>query len=79
MINLTKLNGSPIVINADLVEFVEETPDCLLTMTTGRKMMVREKMDVVLDRLLEYRMSLRGAYPVPTGGEQFEPTDVNGA
>ncbi len=76
MIKLNKLNGQPIVVNADLVEFVEETPDCLLTMTTGRKMMVRQKMEEVLRLLLEYRQKREGPYAVPTGGEDFAPTDI---
>jgi flagellar protein FlbD len=78
MIKLNKLNGQNIVVNGDLVEFVEETPDCLITMTTGRKMMVRQKMDEVLERLLEYRQARTAPYPVPAGGESYEPADIKG-
>ncbi len=76
MIQVNKLNGQPVVVNADLVEFVEETPDCLLTMTTGRKMMVRQNMEEVLRLLLEYRQKREGPYAVPCGGEDFGPTDI---
>ncbi len=76
MVKLTKLNGNPIVVNADLVEFIEETPDCLLTMTTGRKLMVREKQEEVMQQLLAYRQARTGPYPVPAGGEGYESTDV---
>ena len=79
MVTLTQLNKRPVVINADLVLFLEETPDCLITMTTGRKIMVRESLREVTDRLLAYRRSLRGAYPVPAGGEGYEPVDVERA
>ncbi len=76
MIRLNKLNGQDIVVNGDLVEFVEETPDCLLTMTTGRKMMVQQKMDEVLERLLEYRQARTNPYPIPAGGESYEASDI---
>jgi len=76
MVKLTKLNGSVIVVNADLVEFIEATPDCLLSMTTGRRLMVREGMEEVLDRLREYRRDVRGAYAVPAGGEDIGKPDV---
>ncbi len=77
MITLTQLNKRSIVINADLVLFIEETPDCLITMTTGRKLMVREKVEQVKQLLLDYRTSIRGAYPVPAGGEGYEPVDFD--
>ncbi|MCP4548755.1 MAG: flagellar FlbD family protein [bacterium] len=76
MVTLTKLNGKSVMINTDLVEMVEETPDCLITMTTGRKLMVKESLQVVKERLQTFRRSLRGAYPVPAGGEDYDPVDV---
>ncbi len=51
-------------MNADLIEFVESTPDTLITLTTGRKVMVRETMDDVLSRVIEYRAKSR-SHPVP--------------
>ncbi len=42
MIEVTKLNGMRITINADLIETVEETPDTLISFTTGRKLIVKE-------------------------------------
>ena len=65
MIRLTGLNGQSILLNADLVEVIRETPDCLITLATGRKIMVRESMEEVRVRILEYRRSIQGAYPVP--------------
>ncbi len=69
MINVTKLNGSEIVVNADLIEFVECTPDTLITLTTGRKIMVLESMDEIIQRSLAFR-SLSRSHPVPTGGAE---------
>lgn len=42
MIEVTKLNGVKILINSDLIEIVEETPDTMITLTTGRKIIVKE-------------------------------------
>jgi flagellar protein FlbD len=79
MIRLTKLNGQVVAVNADLIEMIEETPDCLLFLTTGRKLMVREKLAVVREAILAYRQELGRAYPVPAGGKDYNPTDVDGA
>jgi len=67
MINVTKLNGSTMVINADLVESVEVTPDTLITLTTGRKIMVTESVEDVVRLSVDYRRQSR-SHPVPTGG-----------
>jgi len=67
MINVTKLNGSRLVINADLVEFIESTPDTLLSLTTGRKIMVKEDMEAVVQRIVDYRRQSK-SHPVPVGG-----------
>ena len=49
MIQVTRLNGSSIIVNAILIETIEETPDTLITLTTGKKFMVLEKAhDVVI-------------------------------
>ncbi len=45
MIKVTKLNGRELVVNADLIEFIESTPDTLISLTTGRKIMVLEELD----------------------------------
>ena len=42
MIEVTKLNGAKILMNSDLIEIVEETPDTMITLTTGRKIIVKE-------------------------------------
>ena len=48
MIKVTKLNGRELVVNADLIEFIETTPDTLISLTTGRKIMVLEDIDEVV-------------------------------
>ena len=67
MIRVTKLNGSDLVINADLIEFIESTPDTLLSLTTGRKLMVREDLEDVVRMVTDFRRQSR-SHPVPVGG-----------
>jgi flagellar protein FlbD len=58
MIELTRLNGHPIVINAELIKFVEQNPDTVITLVTGDKMVVREDAPVVMHRVIAYRRNL---------------------
>jgi flagellar protein FlbD len=58
MIELTKLakqQEEKIVVNADLIEFVERTPDTLISTTTGKKLMVRESVEEVIEKVVAYR------------------------
>ncbi|MCJ7821472.1 MAG: flagellar FlbD family protein [Armatimonadetes bacterium] len=55
MIQVTRLNGLPVVINAELIKFVEATPDTLISLTTGEKIMVKEPVDVVAGLATQYR------------------------
>jgi len=55
MINLTRLNGEKIVINIDLIEMVEETPDTIITLTTGKKILVRESTRYIQEETLRFR------------------------
>ena len=58
MIEVTKLNDSKIVINADLIELIEETPDTVVTLTTGRKIVVKESRQEVKDLVKSYRKDI---------------------
>ncbi len=60
MIKLTRLNGKPFVLNAELILFVESTPDTMLTLTNHERGLVKESMDEVIQRALEYSRSVRG-------------------
>lgn len=61
MIQLTKLNGASIVLNSDLIKTAEASPDTMLTLINGEKMIVREPCEVVTERVLEYRARLLSA------------------
>lgn len=58
MIYLTKLNDARVVVNSDLIEFVESTPDTIITLTTGQKFMVKESVEEVVKMVTEYRRSI---------------------
>ena len=58
MISLTKLNDSKIVINAELIEFVESIPDTIITLTTGQKIMVKETVEEIVESVKEYKRSI---------------------
>ena len=59
MIGLTKLNNQAFVVNAELIKFVESTPDTLLTLTTGERILVKESTDEVIRRVVQYGRLLR--------------------
>jgi flagellar protein FlbD len=58
MIELTRLNGTPMVVNSDLIKTAEAAPDTMLTLITGEKIIVREELPVVVERILAYRARL---------------------
>jgi flagellar protein FlbD len=58
MIVLTKINDDPIAVNCDLIEYIEETPDTIITMTNGDKVVVRESMAEIVRRIVQYRRLL---------------------
>ena len=55
MIRMTRLNNQVIVVNSDLIESLEATPDTVVTLTTDRKYVVRESVDELIDRIVAYR------------------------
>ena len=58
MIRLTRLNNKPLVMNSDLIKFVEQSPDTLVTLITGEKIVVLEKPDEVMARVVEFRRAV---------------------
>lgn len=55
MIFVTKLNGKDLVINADLIESMEATPDVVISLTTGNKIVVQETLHDLVNRIVEYK------------------------
>lgn len=58
MIHLTRLNRLPLVLNADLIEWIEVTPDTVISLTTGQKLVVLEPAEEVIKRVLEFRRAI---------------------
>lgn len=58
MIEVTRLNDTKILVNADLIEMVEETPDTVLTLTTGRKLVIKESRQEVRDLVKFYKREI---------------------
>ena len=71
MIELTRLNGNPRVLNSDLIKTAEASPDTMLTLINGEKLIVREECGEVVDRVLAYRARLLAqvARRLPSLGE----------
>lgn len=73
MIQLTRLNGNPIALNSDLIKFVENAPDTVITLINGEKIIVREASDDVIRRIVDFRRSVMAGLPTWGG------TDLNSA
>jgi len=58
MIQLTRLNSHPLALNSDLIKFVEQAPDTVITLVTGEKIVVRENAQEVLDRVVQFRRAV---------------------
>ena len=58
MIELTKLNDVKFTVNADIIELVEETPDTVVTLTTGKKLIVKESRQDITDLVIAYRRAI---------------------
>jgi flagellar protein FlbD len=54
VIAVTRLNDQAFIVNADLIETIEANPDSVITLTTGRKYVVRESVDEIVRRVMDY-------------------------
>ena len=58
MIQLTRINHTPLVVNSDLIEHIETTPDTILSLTNGQKLVVLEPVDEIIQRVIEFRRAI---------------------
>jgi flagellar protein FlbD len=58
MINVTRLNRTCLVLNSDLIEFIESAPDTVITLTNDRKLTVQESVEEVVEKVRAWRRSL---------------------
>jgi flagellar protein FlbD len=79
MIQLTRLNGHSMAVNSDLIKFVEQAPDTVITLITGEKVVVKESAADVIERILEFRRAVLAAVATnsvsPSSGSSYlEPS-----
>jgi flagellar protein FlbD len=61
MILLTRLNNQPLVVNSDMIKFIENTPDTVITLVTGEKIVVLETVPEVMEEILNFRRKIMTA------------------
>lgn len=59
MIKVKRLNDKEFVVNSDLILYIEETPDTVITLTTGQKVVVMESVDDVIEKIVEYKSKIK--------------------
>jgi len=85
MIELTRLNNQPLIVNSDLIKFVERAPDTVLTLVSGEKVIVRESSSEVLEKIVTFRRSILSEVKFtpsempPTNTSEAFPSDVKPA
>lgn len=86
MIQLTRLNNSSLIVNSDLIKFVEQSPDTVITLLNGEKLLVLESIEQIRGRIIEFRRAvLLGipslpdhsmvVAPEPPARESYEPKE----
>jgi flagellar protein FlbD len=65
MIKVTRINNSMLVLNSDLIESIESTPDTMISLTTGKKIMVRETVDDVINRITKFKRVTSAVIDLP--------------
>ena len=58
MIKVQRLNDKEFVVNSDLILFIEETPDTVITLTTGQKVVVKESVDEIIEKVTDFKSKI---------------------
>lgn len=58
MIKVTRFNGSQFVLNSELIETIEETPDTIITTTNGKKFVVKENIEEIIEKVVKYKSKI---------------------
>jgi len=79
MIYVTRLNHTQMLLNSDLIEQIEITPDTVISLTTGQKIMVLESCDELMERVVNFRQSIAaGPYILHSDGSRVSPGAQHG-
>lgn len=73
MIHVARLDGSDLIVNADLIETIEETPDTVISLVNGKKYIVREHAAEVVRRIIAYRWRINGLLYQAIGPSYGDP------
>jgi flagellar protein FlbD len=65
MIQLTRLNRTSVTVNSDLIKLIEQSPDTVITLVNGEKLLVRETIPEILDRIVQFRRSIIASGSLP--------------
>src|SRR5579863_9995327 len=78
MIRLTRLNRAPMVLNSDLIEHIDVTPDTVITLTTGQILRVRETAEEVIGRIVNFRRRIisHDTDPPPDESESYQDLEA---
>ena len=76
MIQLTRLNNSSLTLNSDLIKFVEQNPDTVITLLNGEKLLVQEPIAEILNRVVEFRRRVFEELPKEVGASMPGPTNT---
>lgn len=68
MIHLTRINQRLLVLNSDLIEQIEATPDTVITMTNGQKLVVADSAEAVIEKIIAFRRSIQQIPASPVRG-----------
>jgi flagellar protein FlbD len=72
MIRLTRLDGEVFVLNAELIRYIETRPDTFITLTTNERLVVKETLDEVVRRTMEYQRA-KHLFPLPGSSQTTQP------
>jgi flagellar protein FlbD len=75
MVRLTRLNHTPVVLNSDLIEHIDITPDTVITLTTGQILRVRESAEEVVQRIVEFRRRIFEPEVRVSANDELSDTD----
>ena len=79
MIEITRLNDTHVIINAELIEFIEAMPNTLITLIDGKKLTAKETVDEVMDKIIDYKQAIFRSFPLQNKakadlqGKRIEP------
>jgi flagellar protein FlbD len=67
MIKMTKMSGDEITVNADLIETVQATPDTVITLTSKKKILVKDSVEQIVEKVIEYHKEISSCLKVEKG------------